>query len=78
MANVDKSVYEVSRTIKTSKTHFISIEGAKHYKIPTFDTKDENGDTITCAAYKGQYYVMKTTITPYPEPIEDLISGREK
>ena len=77
MANVDKALYEVSRTIKTSKTHFISIEGAKHYKIPVFDTKDENGEPVTYAAYKGQYYVMQRTITPYPEPLEFFISGRD-
>ena len=73
---MDKSVYEVSRTITPSKTHFISIEGARHYKIPTFDTRDENGDPVTYAAYKGQYYAMKITITPYPEPIEFFVSGR--
>lgn len=74
---MDKSVYEgVSRTVAPSKTHFVSIEGAKHYKIPTFKTKDEEGKDIELAAYRGQYYKMQRTITPFPEPIEFAVSGK--
>lgn len=75
---MEKSVYEgINRVIDPSKTHFVSEEGAKHYKIPTFNTKDKDGEPVTYAAYQGEYYKLQRTITPFPEPIEFSVSGRK-
>lgn len=75
---MDKSVFDgVSPTVQPSETHFMSIEGVKHYCIPKFDTHDEDGEPVTYAAFEGKYYRMQKTITPYPEPMEYWHSGKE-
>ena len=75
---MSRSVYEgINRVIVTNPTHFISLEGAKHYCIPTFTTKDCNDKDIEVAAYEGQYYLMQKTIKPYPEPIKWAESGKD-
>ena len=75
---MSRSVYEgINRVIVPSATHFISTEGAKHYCIPTFTTRDSDGEPITYAAYDGQYYRMQKTIKPYPEPIKWAESGKD-
>jgi len=57
------------RYIVPSSTHFISREGASHFKIPLFDTRDAEGEPVRYAAFEGQYYKMQRTIKPFPTPI---------
>jgi hypothetical protein len=57
------------RIIKPSSTHFISKEGARHFGIPVFKTRDEEGEQVIYAAFEGQYYKMQRTIKPFPSPI---------
>jgi len=57
------------RYIVPSSTHFISREGASHFNIPQFKTRDEEGEEVIYAAYEGQYYKMQRTIKPFPTPI---------
>lgn len=73
---VDNLVYESEQRIIPSSTHFMSLEGVKHYCIPTRDTINAAGEPVTYAAYKGEYYILQRTITPFPEPMEFWHSGR--
>ncbi len=66
------------RYIVPSQTHFISREGASHFNIPQFKTRDEQGEEVIYAAFDGQYYKMQRTIKPHPTPIPYAGSDEQK
>jgi hypothetical protein len=55
--------------IVVSDTHFVSIEGAKTYDLPTFWASDGNGGHIPVVMLDNEYYLTQATIMPHRAPI---------
>ena len=66
------------RYIVPSQTHFFSKEGARHFNVPTFKTRTEDGEPVKYVAFEGQYYKMQRTIKPHPTPIPYAGSDEQK
>ena len=70
----------VSRTIVPVQGFVITPESIKHFKIPTYMTKDERGNDRQLAGFSGKYYIVDTIKgmkepKNYPIPYP-LVSGR--